>query len=84
MEELASQIRFFVVVYSDAVSRFTLSPAELEMPWCCLFGGVTEPAQRRSSGRVWWYAGGAGGDDAADGCKVHPYSRSGLYWTWES
>ena len=31
---------------------------------------VTEPAQRRSRGRVWWYAGGAGGDDAADGCKV--------------
>ena len=30
----------------------------------------TEPTQRRSRGRVWWYAGGAGGDDAADWDKV--------------
>ena len=38
----------------------------------------TVPAQRRSRGRVWRYAGGAGGDDAADGCKVHALG------TWES
>ena len=29
-----------------------------------------EPAQRRFRGRVWLYAGGAGGDDAAAGGKV--------------
>ena len=29
----------------------------------------TEPAQRRFCGRVWWHAGGAGGDGAVAGAK---------------
>ena len=37
----------------------------------------TEPAQPRSHGRMWWYAGVAGGDDAADGCKAHARGADG-------
>ena len=35
----------------------------------------TEPAQRRFRGRVWWNAGGAGGDGAVAGGQS-PCSRS--------
>ena len=37
----------------------------------------TDPAQRRFRGRV-WYAGGAGGDDAADRCEVHTPGVDGI------
>ena len=58
------------------------------MPWCWFLGRhvarqinkftETEPGLRRSRGHVWWYAGGAGGDDAADGYKVHTRGVDGI------
>ena len=76
VEDLAKQIQICVEVSNDPVSV-----TEQEMPSCRLFGGMLlvrsvssgrpSPAQRRSRGRVWWYAGGAGNNDAADGSKVH-------------
>ena len=59
---------------------FTLDSDELEMSWYRLLRRhvarqinhfkETEPAQRRFRGRVWWNAGGAGGDGAVAGGKV--------------
>ena len=72
---------------SWADSFFTLDPDELETPWYCLFGGMlpvkkkgfkeTEPAQRRLRGRVWCYAGGAGGDGAVAGGKLQAPGADG-------
>ena len=95
LDDLARQILIYVDVSSDpggvswTVSRFytgshragdALVPSlrrhvarQVNDSW------ETEPAQRRSRGRVWWYAGGAGGDDAADGSKVHV---PGIGWFW--
>ena len=85
MAELARQIPSYVDAYSDVDN--VIWADELETPWYRLFGGTlpgqikdfkeTEPAQRRSRGRVWWNARGFGGDGAGAGG-----ARSGWFWTW--
>ena len=55
------------------------------MLWFRLFGGMlpvkdfkeTEPAQRRSRGRVWWNVGGVGGDSAGAGGQVQAPGADG-------
>ena len=78
VEELARQIRIYVVVCGDpgnmswSDSRFHTESNRAGDAWCRLY---TEPAERRFRGRVWWNASGVGGDGAGAGGKVQARGR---------
>ena len=93
MEELARQVQSYVDAYSDpdnvswTDSRFyagsrraggALVPSLRRHVTRQVKDFMeTEPAQRRFRGRVWWNAGGAGGDGAACGGKVQAPGTDG-------